>query len=112
MYKIIFTVLLSIICFSNLNAEIIKKIDISGNIRVSNETIKIYGDIKLNSDYNEQKLNTIINNLYSTNFFEDVKIELSNNVLKIYLVEYPVINNLESIFWENQKKLLKNKLEK
>ena len=94
MYKFIFTVLFSLICFSNINAEIIKKIDISGNVRVSDETIKIYGEIKLNSDYNEQKLNSIINNLYSTNFFEDVKIELSNNVLKIYLVEYPVINNL------------------
>lgn len=94
MYKFIFTVLFSLICFSNINAEIIKKIDISGNVRVSDETIKIYGEIKLNSDYNEQKLNSIINNLYSTNFFEDVKIELSNSVLKIYLVEYPVINNL------------------
>ena len=88
MYKFIFTVLFSLTCFSNLNAEIIKKIDISGNVRVSDETIKIYGEIKLNSDYKEQNLNSIINNLYSTNFFEDVKIELSNNVLKIYLVEY------------------------
>ena len=48
MYKFIFTALLTIISFSNLNAEIIKKIDISGNIRVSDETIKIYGDIKFN----------------------------------------------------------------
>ena len=65
MYKFIFTVLLTIISFSNLNAEIIKKIDISGNVRVSDETIKIYGEIKLNSDYNEQKLNSIINNSIS-----------------------------------------------
>ena len=110
MYKFIFTVLFSLICFSNINAEIIKKIDISGNVRVSDETIKIYGEIKLNSDYNEQKLNSIINNLYSTNFFEDVKIELSNSVLKIYLVEYPVINNL--IILGEPKKSLEEQIRK
>ena len=110
MYKFIFTVLFSLTCFSNLNAEIIKKIDISGNVRVSDETIKIYGEIKLNSDYKEQNLNSIINNLYSTNFFEDVKIELSNNVLKIYLVEYPVINNL--IILGEPKKALEEQIRK
>ena len=30
---------------STLNAEIIKKIEISGNERVSDETVKVYGDI-------------------------------------------------------------------
>ena len=94
MYKFILQTLLFIIYLSNLNAEIVKKIDITGNSRVSDETVKIYGEITLNSDYNEQKLNSITNNLYYTNFFEDVKIELTNNVLKIYLIEYPVINNL------------------
>ena len=61
---------------SFLNAEVVKEIKISGNTRVSDETIKIYGDIKLNQDYNEQQLNKIINNLYSTNFFENVEISL------------------------------------
>lgn len=117
MYKFIFKILLFVIYFGSLNAEIVKKIDITGNSRVSDETIKIYGEIKNNADYNEQNLNEIINNLYSTNFFEDVKIELSNNVLKIYLVEYPVINNLiilgepKEAYIEQIKKLmnLKNK---
>ena len=94
MYKFILQTLLFITYLSNLNAEIVKKIDITGNSRVSDETVKIYGEITLNSDYNEQKLNSITNNLYYTNFLEDVKIELTNNVLKIYLIEYPVINNL------------------
>ena len=74
MYKFILQTLLFIIYLSNLNAEIVKKIDITGNSRVSDETVKIYGEITLNSDYNEQKLNSITNNLYYTNFFEDVKI--------------------------------------
>ena len=40
--------------------ENIKKIEINGNERVSDQTIKIYGDIKINEDVNEQKLNQIL----------------------------------------------------
>ena len=68
---------------SKANSEILKKIEVSGNSRVSEETIKIYGEIEINKDYSEQDLNKIINNLYSTNFFEDVKLQLKNNILKI-----------------------------
>ena len=75
-------------------AEVIKKVDISGNSRISEETIKIYGGIEINKNYSEQDLNKILNNLYSTNFFKDVKIELANNILSINLIEHPVINQL------------------
>ena len=87
-------ILLSLFGSSIAFSEVVKKIDISGNNRVSSETIKIYGDININQDYSEQDLNRILNNLFSTNFFEDVKIQLNNNVLIINLVEHPVINQL------------------
>ena len=48
-------------------------------------------------------MNRIINNLYSTNFFEDVKLEIKNNILKVNLVEYPVINNLIILGEPSQK---------
>ena len=94
MRKLLITVLIYLFCSSPIIAEVVKKINISGNSRVSDETIKIYGDIKINNDYTEKDLNKILNNLFSTNFFEDVQIELSNNVLNINLVEHPVINQL------------------
>ncbi len=117
MVKIFIKILFLLTLVGNLNAEIIRSIDINGNSRVSEETVKIYGEIKINEDYNEQRLNQIINNLYSTNFFEDVKIEIKNNVLQITLIEYPVINNLiilgepKKAYREQIKKLitLKNK---
>ena len=77
-----------------LKAEIINKIEITGNKKVSDETIKIYGEIEINKDYNEADLNKILNNLYSTDFFEDISINLSNNTLKISLKEYPIVNQL------------------
>ena len=77
-----------------LNAEVVKEIKISGNQRVSDETVKVYGDIEINKNYNELDLNKILKNLNSTNFFEDIKISLEKNILKVDLIEYPVINQL------------------
>ena len=79
---------------SLLNAEIVKSVQINGNQRVSDETIKVYGEIKINKNYLENDLDEIIKNLYSTEFFEDVNVKISNNVLIINLKEYPVINQL------------------
>ena len=92
-----------------------KKIEINGNNRVSDETVKIYGQIILNKDYSDKDLDQILRNLYETNFFEDVKIQISNNVLKIDLKEYPVINQLVIIgeksnkYVEQIKKNIKSK---
>ena len=91
-----FLSLLILILLINLNikAEIVEKIIISGNERVSDETVKIYGGIKIKSDLQENDLNLILKNLYSTNFFEDVTVNLNNSTLSINLKEYPIINQL------------------
>tara|TARA_B100000963_G_scaffold331801_2_gene322856 strand:+ start:2376 stop:4607 length:2232 start_codon:yes stop_codon:yes gene_type:complete len=112
-----FLLILSLALLSNfhLNAEIVKRIDISGNKRVSEETVKIYGEIEVNKNYSERDLNEILTNLYSTNFFEDISININNGVLKIKLVEYPVINELiilgeaSNKYKEQIKKLIKSK---
>ena len=45
-----FLILFYLIFTTNfLSAEIIKKIEITGNERVSDETIRVYGEIKLKS---------------------------------------------------------------
>ncbi len=80
--------------FNILNAEIVKKVEITGNKRVSDQTILIYGKIEINENYEEKDINKVLSNLYGTNFFEDVKINFINGVLKINLIEYPIINSL------------------
>ncbi len=115
MYKYTVIIISCFLFIFTAQAEVIKDIKIEGNTRVSNETIKIYGDIKINEDYSEKDLNRILENLYSTNFFEDVQIELANNTLKIKLVEHPVINQLiilgepSNKYKEQIKKLIKSK---
>lgn len=79
---------------SNLKAEMVEKIVITGNERVSNETIKVYGDIEVNKNISESELNKIVNNLYSTNFFRDVSVKIESKTLFITISEYPVINQL------------------
>ena len=80
--------------FSYLNAANIKVIKIEGNSRVSEETIKVYGEIDLKENIGEVELNKILNNLYSTGFFEDVKVNESNGILNIIVKEYPIVNQL------------------
>ena len=97
---ILFVIFLS---YLPLKAEIIKDIVIEGNNRFSDETIKIYGDVEINKNINETDIDKILNNLYTTDFFEDIKINLSKNVLTIKLKEYPLINNLIIIGEDSQK---------
>ena len=90
-----FLIIISLFLLTNsLSAEIIKKINITGNERVSDETVKVYGDISLGENVDNLKINNIIKNLYSTNFFEDINVSVSNGTLSIKLVEYPVINEI------------------
>ncbi len=103
MLKLITFILLTISYISTANAEIVKRIEISGNSRVSEETIKIYGNIILNKDYSKKDLNKILTDLNSTNFFQEIEIDLTNGLLKIDLAEYPVINEL-IILGEDSKK--------
>ncbi len=88
-----FFLLFSII--NSASSEKVKKILIDGNKRVSADTIKLFGNIKLNNDYDKQDLNDILKELYETNFFKDVKISLKENILKISLIENPIITNIE-----------------
>ena len=100
----------------SLYAENVSKLEVKGNKRVGVETIKVYGDIKnLPSDFSRSDLDKIIQNLYETNFFENVSAQISNNTLVISLREYPIINQLvligeQSNKYKNEiKRLIKQK---
>ena len=45
---------------SPISAEIINKIDITGNERVSDETVKVYGGVSENQNIDNLKINEII----------------------------------------------------
>ena len=93
MVRIIFIFALVFTMIKSVGAEIVNQIVINGNKRVSNETIMVYGEIKKNANYSEIDLNRILK-IYTQQFFEDVEINLKNNVLTVNLKEYPIVNQL------------------
>tara|TARA_S200000501_G_scaffold339394_1_gene346970 strand:- start:1337 stop:3568 length:2232 start_codon:yes stop_codon:yes gene_type:complete len=94
MDRIFAIITIFILLSTNLLADRINNIEINGNKRISQETIKVYGEIEVNKEYLEEDLNKILINLYKTDFFENVKIKISNNTLIIDVEEYPIINQL------------------
>ena len=89
------TLILFFILFSISYAEIVKGVKIQGNDRISDETVKVYGAIKEGkSEYTKQDLDNILKNIYETNFFKNVSVEIKNQILVINLEEYSVINQL------------------
>ena len=90
-----------VIFFSQFsNAEIVKSIKVIGNDRISIQTIKAYGDIKLNNNYEKLDVDKVLKKLYETDFFEEINISLQNGILNIIVKEYPSIND---IFIEGEK---------
>ncbi len=86
--------ILFLFLISTAYADQINEIVIDGNKRISDETIKVYGEIEINKDLSESDLNNIVKNLYSTNFFNDVSAKIESNTLIINVSEYPVVNQL------------------
>ena len=105
-YIVIFLLFLNTYSYSAM----VNKVEVQGNNRVSKETIIVYGNISIPSDYENEDVNKILKNLYSTDFFDDIKITIDQGVLKIFVKEYPTINNLK-VEGEPKKKRIEFLLE-
>ncbi len=92
--SVTFIILIILFRVNNLYAEIIEKIQINGNQRISDETIILFSKAKINSKASEENLNFYLKNLYETDFFNDVGIKLENNTLIINVREEPIIQNI------------------
>ena len=86
-----------------VNAEIIKSISVTGNDRVTDETIIIFSDVNIGDDLSINDLNQIIKNLYTTDFFKNVSINLKDNILKISVIENNLIQSIEINGVKNKK---------
>ena len=85
---------------------------------MSDETVKVYGNIMdVGSNFTKKDLDQILKDLYLTNFFKEINIEIKNNTLFLELTEYPIINQLiisgeKSNNFKNQIKRIINLKEK
>ena len=74
---------------NNLN-----KIEIIGNDRISDETIKLFISINKDEEISDVKLNNILNDLYDTNFFKNISVNFKEQILVINVEENPIIENI------------------
>ena len=98
--KLIIKITLLIFFINTISfAEAIKEFKITGNKRISDSTIILFSKVKINDDINKDDLNEIIKELYSTNFFKNVKVSFDNQIIEIfvaiflqYLFPYPLFS--------------------
>ena len=94
MSKILIIIFLIFFNFKFAFAEKINEIKIFGNERIPKETILMFADIKKKDLINDIKVNKILKDLYKSNFFEDVSVKYSNEVLIISVKELPIIEKI------------------
>lgn len=109
---ILFSFILNIIFVSFSLSEIIKKIEITGNSRISDETILMFSKINVGQNFKSSILNQIIIDLYETNYFDDVSAKFKNDKIIINVKEAPLIKdiNITGIKAKKFKKLIKDNL--
>ena len=91
-YFLIFFIFFIKISF--VNAEIVKSISVNGNDRISDKTVIIFSKINIGDDLIINDLNEIVKNLYQTDFFKDVSVNLENNILKIFVTENNLVQSV------------------
>ena len=89
-FVFIFLMLLSSKAISNT----IDKIEITGNDRITDETIRLFISVSKNDEINNIELNNILNDLYETNFFKNIVVNFKDQILLINVEENPIIENV------------------
>ena len=110
MIKYLFLFFVFFTKFSFVNAEVVKSISVNGNERISDETVIVFSNVEIGDNLLINNLNDIIENLYSTDFFKNVSINLNEGVLNINLVENKLVQSIE-INGVKNKKLKQNLLD-
>ena len=92
--KILFVVLIQLFISNIAFSEIINSIVVKGNDRVSTETVKMFSNLEMGENFNNQILNKVLKQLYATNYFSDVKISTKDGIIFITVIGiYHSINN-------------------
>ncbi len=110
--KFFFLILLVLkFAFTYAFADIINNVEVKNNNRITKETVITFGGIELGKNYSQEQLNDILLDLYSTNFFSDIKFEIQGNTLIVIVDERKIIQQivLNGVPAEKTKKaILKN----
>ena len=96
------------------NASVVSRIEVNGNQRMDAESVRILANVKSGDNVNSEQINNIAKDLQASGYFEKVDVKLNGGVLKINVVESPVVNMVtvegnDEIDTEDLKKEIKTK---
>ena len=91
---IFFFVFFLLVVSSNSYSEVIKKVEVRGNERISSETVIIFGDVSIGKNYEQSDISLLIKKLYETTYFSNISVELENNKLIIIVKENPIVDTI------------------
>ena len=96
------------ITLNDLFADVINKVEVKNNKRITKESIITFSGIKLGNDYSQDQLNDILLDLYETNFFSDINFNVEGDTLIDDVKERKIIQSivLNGIKAEKTKKKL------
>lgn len=101
------TILLSVPSLAAVAGKFVEKIEISGIMRIEPETVLTYLMIRKGDNVSDEQLDRGLKSLFSTGLFADVRLSMDGDVLKVDLVENPIVNR---IAFEGNKKIKKQQL--
>jgi len=109
---ILLSFILNLIILSSSFSEIVKKIQIKGNTRISDETVLMFSKINIGQNFESSMLNKILKNLYDSNYFSDVTVKFENSIILIKVEEAPLIKDIKisGVKAKKFKKLIKESL--
>ena len=93
--NILYTFVLIFLFINNSYGNILEKIIIKGNQRISPETIIVLANLNEKENYDDQLLNESLKRLYNSNFFENIIFNFEEGILTISVIENPIIEKLE-----------------
>ena len=105
--------LLNFSVFSSFSfSEIIREIEITGNSRISDETILMFSNVDTGQSVKKNEINQILKDLYNSNFFNNVSVKIEKNTLFIKVDEAPLIKDIKitGIKAEKFKKVIRDSL--
>ena len=96
MFKIfIKSLIILAISVNYLLADQIKKIIVTGNERISKETIILFSELRENDEITLDLLNEAIKKLYATTYFDLINIDANKNEVIINVKENKIIQTVE-----------------
>lgn len=87
---------------SVVQADVLRGVEIDGTVRIEEATVMSYLDMEKGDNITSLDIDKAVKTLFATGLFSDVRMKMSNGIVKIDVVENPIVYQ---VYFEGNKKL-------